>query len=264
MKKQVQHNINYKGISALENALLSSISDNNLIVFGVSDLCKITGFDRVRVHNLLASLSKKNFIVNLLRNRYCLREVLVSQSFAVAVELFVPSYVSLWSALSFYGFTEQQVSVVQIISPKQVKGISIKELTIETVTVKPKRFFGYVKRDNFVIALKEKALIDSALNLESVGGFDEFVKCFVNAWNELNKRLFVKFLLMINDKSLNARIGFLIEKYSLPLSNSLLKTIHANSSKGFVKLNYLKPKTNQYNKKWKIIVNDSVQMERII
>lgn len=264
MKKALQLITGYKGVSAGENALLAGISKSGLIVFGVQEAQRLTGFSRITVHNLLASLTKKGLVLKLLRNKYCLKETVLESQFAVAVNAFIPSYVSFWSALSFYGFTEQQVRVVQIASVKQFKRIELKEISVHPITVKPKNFFGYVKGNGFIIASKEKALIDSALNFKNVGGFNEFVKCLKNAWSEINKELFVEFLLKTGNKSLNSRLGFLVEELGLPLSKNLLKGIHSKCSQGYVKLNPSKTKSNKYNKKWKIIVNDSVKAEKVL
>lgn len=264
MEKASYSTTNYKSVSALESTLLNKISGNGLIVFGVREAQRLTGFSRTRVHNLLASLAKKGILVKILRNKYCLKDAILENPFAVATNAFVPSYVSFWSALSFYGFTEQQPAIVQIATPKQFKGVKLKEITIEPFTFKPKSFFGYIKLKGFAIAFREKALVDSAVNFENVGGFNEFVKCLCNAWSEVNKSTFVEFLLKMGNKSLNSRIGFLVECLRLPLSKGLLKKIHANKSVGFVKLNPAKSRVSNYNKKWKVIVNDSIELEKVL
>ena len=264
MEKTLQQDTSYKSISAMENTLLSKISESNTIVFGVRDIQRLTDFSKTTVHNLLTSLKRKGIIVMLLRDKYCLKKSIVENNFAVASNTFVPSYISFWSALSFYGFTEQQISIVQIASPKQFKRVELDEIVIHSVTIKTKNFFGYVRKNNFVIASKEKALVDSALHFENAGGFDEFIKCLKNAWNEINKELFVKYLLKTNNKSLNSRIGFIIEDRELSLSKKLLKKLQLNCSKSFVKLNPSKNKSNKYNKNWRIIINYSFDEEEVL
>ncbi len=259
MEKIQYKNTNYKSVSALESRLLNRISGSGMFVFGVSEAQRLSGFSNTRVHNLLASLAKKGIIVKILRNKYCLEETLSESRFAVATAAFIPSYVSFWSGLSFYGFTEQQPSVVQIAVPKQFKKVQLREIRIQPISVKPENFSGYIRREGFSIASKEKVLVDSAASFENVGGFAEFVKCLRNAWGEIDKRVFVKLLLKVNNKSFNSRIGYLVEELGLSLSRNLLKRIHTRRSSGFVKLNPAKSKSSKYNKRWNIIVNDSIE-----
>lgn len=262
MKKALQRYTIYKSISALENTVLSTVSKGDLIVFGVKEIQRLTGFSRVSVINLLVSLTKKKFVIRLSRDKYCLAKSIHENKFAVATNTFIPSYVSFWSALSFYGFTEQQVAVIQLASTKQFKKIKLKEIIIQPITVKPKKFFGYIQENGFSIASREKALIDSASNFKYVGGFAEFTKCFQNAWDEINKDLFVRYLLKINNNSLNSRIGFLIERLNLSIQKKLLQDIQMKCSSGFIKLNIAKKHSQNYNKKWKIIINDLIESER--
>ncbi len=259
MEKAVYHNISYKRVSGLESVLLERIAGSGVTVFGVQEAVRLTGFSRTRAHNLLASLAKKGLAVKILRNKYCLGETVFENPFAVATRTFVPSYVSFWSALSFYGFTEQQLRVVQIASPKQFRKVKLKEISIQPITLKPKNFFGYIEMNGFAIASKEKALVDSALNFENAGGFSEFTKCLRNAWGQINKGAFFEFLLKVNNESLNSRVGYLIEETGLSVSKRLLQKIHAKKSNCFVKLNPAKGRASNYNKKWNIIVNDSIE-----
>ena len=259
MEKLSYHNTSYKGVSGLERVLLERIAGSGVSVFGIKEAVRLTGFNRARAHNLLASLAKKGRVVKVLRNRYCLRETVFENPFAVATRAFVPSYVSFWSALSFYGFTEQQLHVVQIAATKQFRKVKLREISVQPVTLKPKSFFGYIELNGFAIASKEKALVDSALNFENAGGFGEFTKCLRNAWKEINKGAFVEFLLKANNRSLNSRIGYLIEETGLSTSKRLLQKIHAKKSNCFVKLSPKKGSCRNYNKKWNIIVNDSIE-----
>lgn len=245
-------------------AVLKKVSGSDMAVFGVKEVQRLTGFSRTSAVNLLTSLAKKGLVVNLLRDRYCLAEAPAENGFAVATGAFMPSYVSFWSALSFYGFTEQQPRVVQIASTKQFKGVELKQISIKPITIKPRNFFGYALEPGFPVALREKALIDSALNPEQAGGFSEFVKCFRNAWGEIDKERFFKFLFRTNNRSLNSRVGYMIEELGLPAENRFMRMLRKNASKGFVKLNPSKKKAKKYNKDWRLIVNDSVKQGAVL
>lgn len=255
MKKQVNLNMNYKGVSASERCLLSLVNRNGLAVFGVNEAARISGWNRRKVHNTLQSLEKKGFVLRLKRNAYTLKSLAEENAFRVATSVVTPSYLSFWSALSFYGFTEQQVSAIQLVSTRQERELKLADHRIQTTVFKPERFFGYERVNGFNIAEKEKALIDSLFQPEKSGGLSEVAKCLKNSWQELNKQRFFKYLLKFNSKSLNSRVGFLLEKLSLANGKGMLLK---NRSKGFVKLNPRLKKTSTYNKEWRIIVNQEI------
>jgi len=263
MKKLKVLNINYKGISGKERFILEKIKESALITFGAKEVERISGFSTNSVHSLLFSLRRKGVLVKLMRDRHALKETLFEKKFLVATELFKPCYISFWSALSYYGFTEQQPAAIQIASTKQLKRVELKEIIIWPTTIKPKNFFGYEELNGFVIASEEKALVDSILMPENAGGLNEFIKCLENAWIDINKDKFIQYLLMTNNKSVNSRAGFLIERMKLPIKKELLEKLRKNSSKGFIRLDQTKKIKNEYNKNWKIIINTEIKEEEI-
>ena len=263
MEKVQYYTINYKSISKFESTLLNKITSANLVIFGVQEAMRLTSFKRDAAHNLLTSLANKGFVLRLFRNKYCLAESIAENKFAISTTLFAPAYISFWAALSFYGFTEQHPQAVQVACTKQFKPIKLKEITVLPITVKPASFFGYFKENGFSIASKEKALVDSIMHIEQIG-FLEVIKCLKKAWPSLNHKMFFEYLFRVNNKSINSRVGYLTEELNLPIETIFLKKLLKNSSKGFIKLNSMKPKTKLYNKKWKIIVNDNSEEEVIL
>lgn len=250
--------MSYKNISKNEAELLNSIEEVGLITFGVPKLRNLTGWKTSKINNVLQSLSDKGVIDKIKKNNYVLSENLKEKSYKIATELVNPSYVSHWSALSYYGFTDQQVETIQLVTTKQFKDIEHQSISIEMTTLNSDRFYGYRKND-FSIAEKEKALIDSLYMLDKVGGFDEFTKCLENAWNELDKEMFVDYLIKFNNKSMISRAGYLIDK--LDLSFDSWNKLRENMSMTYVKLVPGKPRKKNYNNRWNIIVNEEVKVE---
>ena len=261
MKKTKEQHTFYKGISKNEQFLLSLIKEKKLIVFGVRELKRLTKWKKTTIHNTLFSLTKKSLLIKIKRDNYILKEILEEKPFEIATELITPSYISFWTALSFYGFTEQQVKVIQLVSPIQENNLKFDLKSVEVTTLKPERFFGYKKEDGYAIAEKEKALIDSLYQLDKCGGLDEFVKCLKDSWKEINKKKFINYLVRFNNKSMVSRAGYLIEE--LKLKGIKLRTLKKYKSNSFIKLNPQRKKANRYNKKWKIIVNQEITEEVI-
>jgi len=262
MKKSKQHNTNYKGISHLESYILKIITENNLILFGVEEIIRLTNWDRQRIYNVLHSLQKKNHIYRIKRNQYVLTENLKEKIFRIATEIIEPSYISFWTALSYYGYTEQQIKTIQLVTTKQNQSISLSSFTIEPTTFHTKRFFGYKKINDFVIATPEKAFIDLLYQLHKCGGLDEYCKCLKNAWDELNKKTFVQGLLLFDNKSMISRIGFIIDYLCLKKTVDI-KKLKTNISQTPIILNPYGSKKATYNKKWNLLINHQIKMEEI-
>lgn len=250
--------MSYKNVSKNEAELLNRIEDTGLKVFGTSELRRLMEWKNTKINNVLQSLMKKGIIDKIKKNNYVLSEDLKEKAYEVATELVNPSYLSHWSALSYYGFTDQQVGTVQLVTTKQTKDINHPLIRIEATTLNRERFYGYSK-NGFSIAEKEKALVDSLYMLDKVGGLDEFTKCLENAWNELDENRFVRYLIRFNNRSMVSRAGYLIDKLDLPFDS--WSELRKNTSRSYIKLVSGKPKRKNYSSKWNVIVNDEVSVE---
>jgi predicted transcriptional regulator of viral defense system len=253
--------MNYTGTSANEAFLLSLVEKRNLPVFGVREIVYLSGWDRSRTHNTLASLLRKGVTTRIKRDGYALTEGLSENIFRIATELVKPSYISFWTALSYYGFTEQQVKKIQLVSTKQFGALAAGDFGLEIVTLKASRFYGYKRTERFVIAEPEKALIDSLFRLDMCGGLDELVKCLRNAWPDLDKRRLVEYAIRFGNKSVVSRAGHLIERHGLETGE--LDRLLAARSSPFVPLDPEAARIGKYDRKWRVIVNREIDREEI-
>jgi predicted transcriptional regulator of viral defense system len=262
VEKQEQHDMNYTGTSANEAFLLSLVKKRNLPVFGVREIVYLSGWDRSRTYNTLASLVRKGVITRIKRDGYALTEGLGENIFRIGTELVKPSYISFWTALSYYGFTEQQVKKIQLVSTKQFGALAAGDFGLEIVTLKASRFYGYRKTEGFVIAEPEKALIDSLFRPDMCGGLDEFAKCLKNAWPGLDQKKLVEYAIRFGNKSVVSRAGHLIE--GLGLETGELERLLAARSSSFVSLDPEAARIGEYDKKWRVIVNREIDREEIL
>lgn len=216
---------------------------------------KITGFKKSKVYQLFNSLKRKGFLREIIKGKYTAS----SDAFSFASQLIWPSYVSFWSALSHYKFTEQLPRTVFLATTKKRREISFDGQKISYVKILPKRFFGYRKLEGVMIAEKEKALIDSLLFPRYAGGIPEVFKCMREGWPSLDKTRLVSYAMRIGNVSLLRRLGFLIERGELDLSEELAKTILKKSGNtgGFSKLDPSSSESTgkKYDMRWRIIVN---------
>lgn len=252
MKKTNNYNTIYRNISKQEAALLGAAGP--LLVFSLSDIKKLTGWEKNSISNVLFSLKKKKIVLAPKKDHYVLAEKVPAHLYSIAVLLTSPSYVSFWSACSYYGFTEQQLSAIQVASVKQHPKLKIAGHAIETTTLQPKKWFGYRKIEGFAIAEVEKLLIDCLHQPDKAGGIPELRKILAKAWSQTEQNKFYAYLKKFENRSIFARAGFLLEE--LKLANHKEKLFQKNLPLSYVRLNPSKQPVKKYNHKWRIIIND--------
>lgn len=103
---------------------------------------------------------KKGLLVGLKRGLYCFDAANLDE-LALAGRLYSPSYISLESALNFYGVLPDVPQTTTSITPVTTKIVETAGLRFYYARIDPKLYFGYVPlAPESSIAQKEKALLD--------------------------------------------------------------------------------------------------------
>lgn len=181
------------------------------------------GFDK----NNLSRWVGKGYLVRLRNGFYIFREHTNKQNIAlyIANRIYKPSYVSLHTALAFYGLIPE--SVPQTISVAALKTAQFKNRTgtYSYKSIKNSLLFGFqqlpFQQDrSLLIASPEKAILDllylypfynSVKELEELRLDEDSLKETVN-WNQLQNHLD-----KMKSKALNTRVKLLLELYNLSL-----------------------------------------------
>ena len=201
--------------------------------------------------NLFRYRLKKNFkLFKIEKNKY----TVYNNPFLIASRIIWPSYMSCWSALSFYKMTEQIPQTIQVITVKNKKPIKFLYTKIQFIKIKRENFFGFEKinYDNFevFIADKEKTLIDCLLLKEA--SFSEIRDILNENIKILNVNRIIRYLKIINNSSLTKRLGFLLEN----LGYNAHKRLKDYIDPIYTLLNYSKPVKGKKNEKWRLMLND--------
>jgi hypothetical protein len=118
---------------------------------------------------------RKGLLVRLKRGLYARTETLGHldqiELFRIANMLQVPSYISLVTALSYYGITNQPSrGFFESISLNRTRRFEAGSLSFYYSKIRPELYREFVKRDGVFIALPEKAVLDS-FYLASMGRY---------------------------------------------------------------------------------------------
>ncbi|MFA5272038.1 MAG: hypothetical protein WC412_06865 [Candidatus Omnitrophota bacterium] len=133
--------------------------------FTVEDVATLLSEKEGSARVLCSRYMKEGLFIRLKNNFYLLseawRNIDQEELFQISNFLQVPSYVSFMTALSYYGITTQvQNNFFESVSLKRTKKINVDGKSFYFYKLNKKLYSGFIKKDNFFIATKEKAFLD--------------------------------------------------------------------------------------------------------
>jgi len=154
---------------------LKALRNITKFYFGYEELARALGISIDSARVTASRYVKMGLLVRIKRNLYVLEDVWRTatreQKFMVANLGETPSYISLMTALEYYGIsTQMQRDYFQSIAIQRTKTISVLDTVFQYMKISPEFYFGFEKRENYFIADPEKALLD-AVYLASFGRF---------------------------------------------------------------------------------------------
>ena len=231
----------------------------DLFYFTPSLLADLFGLDRRPAYRVIARLKDKGLVTEVERGKYLLlglepARVLANPLF-IASHLVAPAYVSYWSALHFYGFTEQVPRTAFVATTKKKRPVTWRDLRVRFVTIKRKKFFGY-RREMVgdlpvLVADEAKAIVDSLDLPQHAGGVAEVAKALraaLDAPGAVEVAVLIEYANQMGDKSLGSRLGYLLES----LGRSAEGLLRSASP---VKLEPSGPRAGATVPQWQVVVN---------
>ena len=180
--------------------IIKRLNSQGLSLFTIFDFKKLFAIKKDNTtYKTIARLTKKGILKRLTKKKY-LFSLSSVDDFQITNFLYSPSYISLETALSFYGIITQFPYQITSITPRKTKTINALNKEFAYFHIKQDLFFGYEKKESFLIALPEKALLDYFYFCSK--GLRNFEKDDFDL-TKINKKIFAKFLKIANDKALN-------------------------------------------------------------
>ena len=177
----------------------------NKPLFSIEDISKNLSITKESAKVTANRYVKQNFLVRVKRNYYItasnFEKLNEPDLFSLANFIQVPSYISLTSALSFYGVSTQQLqNVIESISLNRTKISNVKKIEFQYFKVKKSFYSNFIRNDNFFIATLEKSLAD-AIYLTSIGRYN----CDFDAvdFSKINKSEITYLLINTNEIAIN-------------------------------------------------------------
>ncbi len=237
-------------------SIAQRLRQQDLFYFTPVLLAALLGLERRQAYNLIARLKAAGLVCEVEKGKFLLLglepERVFSNPLFIASHLVTPAYVSYWSALHYYGFTEQAPLITFVATTKKKRPVSFRDLRFRFVTIKPDKFFGY-RRElvgdlPVLIADEAKAIVDSLNQPRYAGGITEVAKALWSALETVDVATLVEYANRMGDKSLGSRLGYLLEVFGR-MAEGLV------CSKTPIKLEPSRPRAGRLVSRWQVVVN---------
>ncbi|MEW6619496.1 MAG: type IV toxin-antitoxin system AbiEi family antitoxin domain-containing protein [bacterium] len=130
-------------------------------IFSLIDLKKLLRSESDNIAYIQANrLTKEGLLDRIAKGVYCLKDKKPTD-FEIANFLYKPSYVSLESALAYYGILIQVPQVITSVTIKRAKKIRAVNKEFAYFHLDQRYYSDYIKEQHFLIATPEKAIVDT-------------------------------------------------------------------------------------------------------
>ncbi len=228
-------------------------------VFSFDNLYKKTHIKKEVLSVILSRLEDRGFIERIERGKYLIiplgseKGKYTLHEFVIGSYLVEPSAISYWSALHYYGMTEQIPSTVFVQTPtrKKKSRMNIFGLNYRIVRIKKEKFYGlrkeWIEEMPVNIADKEKTIIDCLDKPQHSGGILEVAKALKTGSLDLERLR--EYALKMDNFSVVRRLGYLCDRIGFQMDMPPLK------SKKYLLLDPTMPPKGFNDSKWRLIIN---------
>ena len=254
-----------RALNATDARLLTALSEQGNDIFTTQMATDILGQPSSAVRKRLHHLVKRKWLQRLEKGKYLIVPLsagmdghYAENELIVASHLISPYYISYWTALSHYGFTEQPSHTIYVATLKQKKAVTIHGLKYRFVQLQSHKFFGYTPTwigERLVnVAEREKAIVDALDYPELSGGIIQAAKGLWRGWEELDLNKLIQMALRMRNRAILKRLGYLLEQIGLGSERQLVR-LRKNLSAGYAALDSLSPRHGRHDARWRVLVN---------
>jgi predicted transcriptional regulator of viral defense system len=256
------------GLTKNESLLLSSLSEKGKTIFKIEDIATELKCSYKYAKVLANNLTKKKWVIVLRRGVYLIvplsagvRSHYTEHEFVIASYLVSPYYIAYWSALNFYGFTEQTPFTVFVATTRRAKNREVLNIKYNFITLNKRKFFGFeptaVSTYKVNVSDREKTLVDALDHPEYCGGILEVAKSLLNAKDKVSMEKIVSHAERMGNTAIVKRFGCLLESLNISVDSEILSKMRRMISPGMSALDPTCPKKGTYNTRWNLFLNIS-------
>lgn len=227
--------------------------------FTVEDALKICDIDRTALWVILSRLERRGWIERIEKGKYLIIPLgaekggYTSHEFVIGSLLVDPYCIAYWSALNFYGLTDQIPATVfiQTTSRKKKQEIKVFGVLYRIVRVKRDKFFGvrreWLEESAINITDKEKTIVDCLDKPQYCGGVVEVAMALKDPG--LDNAKLSEYATSIGNSGVVRRLGYLCERLGLDIDLPSIET------RNYLLLDPTISKKGSTSAEWKLVIN---------
>ena len=241
-----------------KNDLINSLAKKgNTLTF--EDALKVSNLSRESLRVFLLRLENRGIIERIEKGKYLIiplgaeKGKYTLHEFIIGSTLIEPYSIAYWSALNYYGLTEQIPTTVflQTTARKKNQDIKVFGVKYQIVKIKKEKVFGirkeWIEETQINITDKEKTIIDCLDKPQYCGGVIEVAKALKN--NKFDRKKLENYAQRIGNSGVLRRLGYLCE-----LLNIKIKLPKLNI-RNYLLLDPTMSEKGPKSAKWRLIIN---------
>jgi predicted transcriptional regulator of viral defense system len=241
-----------------KNDLINSLAKKgNTLTF--EDALKVSNLSRESLRVFLLRLENRGIIERIEKGKYLIiplgaeKGKYTLHEFIIGSTLIEPYSIAYWSALNYYGLTEQIPTTVflQTTARKKNQDIKVFGVKYQIVKIKKEKVFGirkeWIEETQINITDKEKTIIDCLDKPQYCGGIIEVAKALKN--NKFDRKKLENYAQRIGNSGVLRRLGYLCE-----LLNIKIKLPKLNI-RNYLLLDPTMPEKDTKNARWRLLIN---------
>jgi predicted transcriptional regulator of viral defense system len=210
-------------------------------------------------NSFLQSYLKKGYIQSVKRNLYVVMNIVnkspIANRYEIGSHINATSYISHYSAFSYYGYSNQVMNEVYVSSDSVFRDFEYSGLKYKFL--KSRMSEGIVKTtDGVRVTDLERTVLDGINDFEKIGGLEELLRSLALV-PYLDEKKLLSYLKVYGKQALYQKTGYILEvfKTDLKLTDEFFKICRDNINKSVKVLskNFNKEQV-VYNSKWQMFV----------
>jgi predicted transcriptional regulator of viral defense system len=230
-------------------------------IFNFRDAQKAFSMKDEVLRVIISRLLDKGYLEQIEKGKYLIvplsaeKGVYTLHEFVIGSVLVEPYAIAYWSALNYYGLTEQiPITVfIQTTSRKKKQENEVFGVKYRIVRVKEEKFFGikkvWIENTQINITDKEKTIIDCLDKPQYCGGMIEVIKALKNSRKELNFKKLAEYANQIGNSGVIRRLGYVCDLLNIKIK------LMAPDTRNYLLLDPTMPSEQKKNAKWRLIIN---------
>ena len=227
--------------------------------FTFNDALKISNLSTKSLQKALYRLQQRGGIERIEKGKYLIiplgaeKGKYTLHEFVIGSLLVEPYSIAYWSALNYYGLTEQIPTTVFIQTASRKFNTTPKVFGVQyqIIKIKKEKMFGirkeWIEETQINITDKEKTIIDCLDKPQYCGGIIEVAKALKN--NKFNRKKLEDYAQRIGNSGVIRRLGYLCELLNIKIK------LPKRNTRNYLLLDPTMPEKGPKSAKWRLIIN---------